>query len=184
MPKAALYLLALDEKLLLSIQERIRRPKLNIWMQRISALGNAGILWLVCAGILLCIPELRLTGIIVLCAQLIGVLLTNCLLKHLVARNRPFHKLEQLRPLIELPKDWSFPSGHTTSSVSAALLLLCGLPLYAGIPALIMGLMIAFSRMYVGVHYPSDILGGAVMGIFSAWAGTFVVERAMTIWFS
>ncbi|MBQ8688382.1 MAG: phosphatase PAP2 family protein [Ruminococcus sp.] len=184
MPNAVLYLLALDEKLLLNVQDRIRRPKLNIWMQRISALGNAGILWLVCAAVLLLIPGQRLTGIVVVCAQLVGVLLTNCLLKHLVARKRPFHKLKQLRPLIELPKDWSFPSGHTTSSVSAALILMCGLPLYAGIPALIMGLMIAFSRMYVGVHYPSDILGGAVMGVFSAWAGSSLVERAAAVWFS
>lgn len=182
MPKAISFLLALDERLLLQVQDHIRRPKLNIWMQCVSALGNGGFLWLTCAAILLCIRDQRTIGIAIVCAQVIGVLLTNFLLKYLVARKRPFDKLKQIRPLIKPPKDWSFPSGHTTSSVSASLLMLCGLPIYVGVPAVIVGWMIAFSRMYVGVHYPSDILGGAVMGIFSAWAGSSLMQLAIFLW--
>ena len=182
MQKAIRFLLTLDEKILLQVQDRIRRPKLNRWMQKISALGNGGILWITCAAILLCFPTLRLLGASVLCAQIMGVLLTNCLLKHLVARKRPFHKLETLHPLIKPPKDWSFPSGHTTSSVSASLILFSGLPFSMGIPILLIGCMIAFSRMYVGVHYPSDIFGGAIVGIFSAWAGSTLVAYVSVIW--
>ncbi|MBQ8514949.1 MAG: phosphatase PAP2 family protein [Ruminococcus sp.] len=181
MPKAVSFLLALDERLLLQVQDHIRRPKLNIWMQRISALGNGGFLWLACAAVLLCMRAHRPVGIAIVCAQVTGVLLTNCLLKYLVARKRPFDKLKQIRPLIKPPKDWSFPSGHTTSSVSASLLMLCGLPVYVGIPAVFVGWMIAFSRMYVGVHYPSDILGGVVMGVFSAWAGSSLMQLAISL---
>ncbi len=182
MPKAVSYLLALDEKILLQLQDRIRRPKLNVWMRRISALGNGGFLWLACAAILLCIPPVRSVGIVIVCAQVIGVVLTNGLLKHLVARHRPFYKLKRLKPLIKLPTDWSFPSGHTTSSVSASLLMVCMLPFYIGIPAVLMGAAIAFSRMYVGVHYPSDILGGAIMGALCAWGGFILMQTITQFW--
>ena len=170
------YLLELDDRILVYIQKNLRRPALNIWMKRISSLGNGGFVWIAAAIILLLCREYRSIGISIGLAQIIGVLSTNLIIKNLVTRKRPFDRLSCIVPLIKKPSDWSFPSGHTTSSISASVLLIAALPLYIGIPALVLGLMIAFSRMYVGVHYLSDIAGGAVMGILSAWAGAFVVS--------
>jgi undecaprenyl-diphosphatase len=178
MPKIASFLLSLDERILLYVQNRIRRPRWNLWMQIISGLGNGGFLWLACGAFLLLTHTYRMLGISLICAQAVGVLITNFLIKPIVARTRPFRKLKALHPLIKPPTDWSFPSGHTTSSVSASVILFLGLPYYVGIPMLLIGILIAFSRMYVGVHYPSDILGGIVVGAFAAWAGTMLTTYA------
>ncbi len=170
------YLLRLDDRIIIYIQNNIRRPSLDIWMKRISYLGNGGFIWLAAALLLLISSGYRYTGFAVVLAQIIGVLSTNFLIKNLVSRKRPFDRLSCIIPLIKKPSDWSFPSGHTTSSISASVLLILSLPLFIGIPALILGLLIAFSRMYVGVHYLSDIAGGAVMGILSAGIASFIVS--------
>ena len=151
------YLLELDDRILIYIQKKLRRSALNIWMKRISYLGNGGFIWIAAAILLLLSREYRSIGISIGLAQVIGVLFTNLIIKNLVTRKRPFDRLSCIVPLIKKPTDWSFPSGHTTSSISASILLISALPLYIGIPALVLGLMIAFSRMYVGVHYLSDI---------------------------
>ena len=81
-----------------------------------------------------------------------------------------------MRPLIEPPLDRSFPSGHTASSAAtAASLLLTGSSLRA--PALLLALLIAASRLYLGVHYLTDILGGAAAGIASAFAGRRLMKK-------
>lgn len=170
------YLLELDDRILIYVQKKLRRPALNIWMKRISYLGNGGFIWLAAALLLLFSGEYRHIGFAVVLAQIVGVISTNLFIKNLVARKRPFDRLSCIIPLIKKPSDWSFPSGHTTSSISASILLISALPLFVGIPALILGLAIAFSRMYVGVHYLSDIAGGALMGIVSAGAASFVVS--------
>ena len=94
-----------------------------------------------------------------------GALITNVCLKNLVARPRPYEVVEGLVPLIGKPTDYSFPSGHTCASFACALVLYRILPKKYGVPAVILASLIAFSRLYVGVHYPSDVFFGAVLGI-------------------
>ena len=104
-----------------------------------------------------------------------GALITNVCLKNLVARPRPYEVVEGLVPLIGKPTDYSFPSGHTCASFACALVLYRILPKKYGVPAVILASLIAFSRLYVGVHYPTDVLGGMFVGIFSSclvlWIG-------------
>ena len=105
----------------------------------------------------------------------VGALITNVCLKNLVARTRPYEVVEGLVPLIRKPTDYSFPSGHTCASFACTLVLYRILPKKYGVPAVLLAALIAFSRLYVGVHYPTDVLGGLAVGIFSSclvlWIG-------------
>ena len=79
-------------------------------------------------------------------------------------------------PLIGEQSEFSFPSGHTRSSFEAAFVILWA-DKRMGIPAMILASLIAFSRLYVYVHFPSDIIGGILLGLFNAWFATFIVEK-------
>ena len=109
-------------------------------------------------------------------ALVINVILANGILKHLVQRPRPFDTYGGLQVLIHRPADWSFPSGHASASFAAAFVLYHYMPKKFSIPALILATLIAFSRLYLGVHYPSDVIGGAAIGYLTAWAS----EKFMT----
>lgn len=104
-------------------------------------------------------------------ASLVGsVVVNNLFLKNVVARTRPYEVVEGLTRLIEKQSDYSFPSGHTAASFAAAVILFLQLPKKYGIPALILAVLISFSRLYLGVHYPTDVLAGAVSGTLIALA--------------
>ena len=92
------------------------------------------------------------------------------LLKHLIARSRPYDCILGLIPLITPPTDYSFPSGHTAASFAVGALLFRKLPKRYGIPALVLAALIGFSRLYLGVHYPSDVLAGALLGTGISYA--------------
>lgn len=85
--------------------------------------------------------------------------------QNIVARPRPFAEIEALIPLIAKPTDFSFPSGHTTASFAVALVMLRMLPKKIGIPAVVLAALVAFSRLYLGVHYPTDVLTGFVVAL-------------------
>jgi len=89
------------------------------------------------------------------------------LLKHLIERPRPFYTVEGLRVLVGKGKSFSFPSNHAVTSFGAAMVFTYFFR-YLRIPVFAVASLIAFSRVYVGVHYPSDIIGGALLGIFVA----------------
>lgn len=109
---------------------------------------------------------------------LIGSLIVdNILLKNLVARTRPYEVIDGLKLLIEKQSDYSFPSGHTGSSFASAIVLWKELPGKYGVMALIVAVLIAYSRLYVGVHYPSDVLAGVVIGTVLALVSVWLVKR-------
>lgn len=87
-----------------------------------------------------------------------------------VARSRPYDCIRGLIPLITPPTDYSFPSGHTAASFAVGVLLFRKLPKRYGIPALVLAALIGFSRLYLGVHYPSDVLAGALLGTGISYA--------------
>ena len=109
-------------------------------------------------------------------ALLIGYLATNLVLKNLVLRVRPYDAIAGLQSLIGPMRDSSFPSGHTTSAVAAGFVMLKGTSRYLGIPAFVLAVLIAFSRLYLGVHYPTDVLVGALIGLFAAFSAKYVVK--------
>ena len=155
----------LDGEILLQIQQHLRTDLLTPFMKGVTFLGNGGWFWILCAVVLLAIPRTRKTGYAAVLSLIFGEIVTNLLLKNIVARPRPFAEIEALIPLIAKPTDFSFPSGHTTASFAVALVMLRMLPKKIGIPAVVLAALVAFSRLYLGVHYPTDVLVGFVVAL-------------------
>ena len=158
----------LDMSILLWIQEHLRIAALTPFWKVITFLGNGGWFWLVAAAVLLIPKKTRRVGITALLSITIGFLITNVLLKNIVARPRPFDAYTEIIPLITRPTDFSFPSGHTCASFACALVFFRMLPKKYGIPAVVLAGMVAFSRLYLGVHYPGDVLGGFLVAAFAS----------------
>jgi len=136
-------------------------------MRIFSHLGDVGGIWIVTGVLLILNQNFRRTGTAVLVALVLSAIICNGIIKNIVGRARPY-SYEQLELLIRPPKDPSFPSGHTSASVAAVMAMaLTGFswwPLFA-----VIAFLIAFSRMYLYVHFPSDILGGAAFGLLIGW---------------
>ena len=128
-------------------------------------LGDAGVLWIVIAIAFLFLKKTRKWGVMIGISLICGLILGNGLLKHWIARQRPCWLDTSIPLLIPNPSDYSFPSGHTLASFEAAIMIMFYNKKW-GIIALVVALGIAFSRMYLFVHFPTDILGGAILGTF------------------
>ena len=166
----------LDGEILLQIQQHLRTDMLTPFMKFVTFLGNGGWFWILCAVVLLAIPKTRKTGYAAVLSLIFGVIVTNLLLKNIVARPRPFAEIEALIPLIAKPTDFSFPSGHTTASFAVALVMLRMLPKKIGIPAVVLAALVAFSRLYLGVHYPTDVLTGFVIALVGSMLSVWIVR--------
>lgn len=160
----------LDGAILLAIQGA-RLELLNPVVELFTSLGNAGLLWIVLSLAMLCYKPTRKAGALALCAMALGLLCTNAALKHLVGRDRPWLHVAGLIPLVNEPDPNSFPSGHTCAAFAAGLSWARTLPWrWSRILAVILAVCMGLSRLYVGVHYPSDVIAGALVGAFCAWA--------------
>lgn len=169
----------LDGEILLQIQQHLRTDMLTPLMKFVTFLGNGGWFWILCAVVLLAIPKTRKTGYAAVLSLIFGVIVTNLLLKNIVARPRPFAEIEALIPLIAKPTDFSFPSGHTTASFAVALVMLRMLPKKIGIPAVVLAALVAFSRLYLGVHYPTDVLVGFVVALVGSLLAVWIVRMKL-----
>lgn len=171
---------AFEISLLNGLQKAIGNPVFDWFFRVITHLGDAGIFWILLAVVLLCFKKTRKVGLGMGIALVFGVLLGNALLKNLVARERPFTHAEALIHaedlLIKMPKDYSFPSGHTLASFSCATVIFAYHKKW-GILAYILAALIAFSRMYLFVHFPTDILGGLVLSFACAFASIYILKR-------
>ena len=138
-------------------------------MPWITSLGNGGWIWIALGlGLLLFSRKNRTTGIQVLLALLLSLIFCNLLLKNLVDRVRPCDLQAEVELLVHRPQDPSFPSGHTSASFAAVAVLF--LRRWRGRwAALVLALLIAFSRLYLYVHFPTDVLGGLAVGVFCGW---------------
>ena len=165
----------LDGGFLLFLQESVRNPLLNSIMIFITTLGNGGIIWIVATVALLISKKTRKAGIMSGIALIGSLLINNQLIKNLVQRPRPFVKFTDLQIIIPTPSEFSFPSGHTASSFAAASVFYRHLPKKLGIPSVILAGLIGFSRLYVGVHYPTDVIAGVLMGILLSYMAEFLV---------
>ena len=133
----------------------------------ISSLGNFGAIWIITAIALIIHKKTRKCGILVLCALTLSLITGETITKNLVARIRPCNIDVTVKMLIDKPKTYSFPSGHSASSFAATAVIFHYYK-KAGFLALIIASLIAFSRMYLFVHFPTDVLGGMLWGIVSA----------------
>lgn len=156
----------LDASILLFIQDNIRCGALDIIMKFFTALGDSGAIWLLFGIIFFFSRKYRKAGfdIIITVALCFAV---NEILKRLLMRPRPFEVYKWLTVLIARPSSWSFPSGHSFVSFAAAYAYMCSIK-KSGYIAYPVAALIALSRPYVGVHYPSDIVVGAILGTATA----------------
>ena len=141
----------------------------------VTTLGNGGFIWIAISLGLLVNRKTRKIGVLSLIALAGSVLSDN-----VIARVRPYEVIPELTSLIGAQTDYSFPSGHTGSSFASAVVLFYGLPKKYGVPALVLAALIGVSRLYVGVHYLSDVIGGAVIGtgiaLITYWIGMQYIE--------
>ena len=157
------------------IQTHLRCGLLDAVLPIISWTCNHGELWILLALCLVVYKRTRRQGWTVATALVLDLVCCNLLLKPLIGRIRPFAVNTAVELLISPPLDASFPSGHTAASFAAVFALRAsGSPLWK--PALAVAAVIAFSRLYLYVHWPSDVLGGALLGAFLGWAAGKAAE--------
>lgn len=161
-------------------------PFLDAVMPIITLLGDAGIFWIAVAVVLLFFPKTRKIGLGMGAALILGLLVCNLTLKPLVARIRPYDYLlenygVQIRLLIEAQHDFSFPSGHTIASFEAATVLMIHNK-KAGTAAIILACLIAFSRLYLYVHYPTDVIASVILGIAFGFLGNWLVKKGFSLY--
>lgn len=157
-------LLKIDNSILNFIQTYMRTDLLDILFPYITRLGNGGLIWIVIALVLLVNKKYRKHGVVLSLSLILCLIVGNLTLKPLLGRIRPCDVNSTFQLLIKRPTDFSFPSGHTLSAV-ASTVVICHMNRKMGIGALILTILVAFSRLYLYVHYPSDILGGIIIGL-------------------
>ena len=156
--------------------QTLHTPVLDKFMTSVTKLGNAGIFWIILTVLFLLIPKMRKTGVVMAAALIIDLLLCNVLLKNLVARTRPYDVNTGIQLLVAKLRDYSFPSGHTAASFASAAALYFVGEKKLWKPTLVLACLIAVSRLYLYVHYPTDVLGGVVIGIIAGYLGYRLVK--------
>lgn len=158
-------------------------PILDVAMPIITLLGDAGIFWIAVAVLFMITKKHRKTGIGMMLALMMGLLVCNIWLKPTVARMRPYdfqmeYFLKEIPLLSGGMHDFSFPSGHTIASFEAAVVILLN-NRKLGVPAMILAFLIAFSRLYLYVHYPTDVIFSIILGTALAFLGNWLAQKVM-----
>ena len=175
-----------DLPILDCIQEHLQCTFLDKTMPIVTLFGDGGVFWIGVAVLLLFFAKYRKTGFSMGMALVLGLVVCNITLKPLVARIRPYDfQLQEfgkeISLLISAQHDFSFPSGHTIASFEACTVLLLH-DKRMGIPATVLAILIAFSRLYLYVHYPTDVLVSLVLGIAFGLLGNFLVNLIYKKW--
>lgn len=173
------WIQSVDWSILHWIRDTLQCSALDFLMPKITALGNGGAIWIVSAAAMTISKKYRKYGVAMFAALAAGVLIGNVGLKHLIARSRPCWQ-ENVSLLIANPTDYSFPSGHTLSSVISAVVLTKANFRFGWI-AIALAALIAFSRLYLYVHFPSDVLAsvgiGLILGLTAVAMGEKITNR-------
>ena len=172
----------MDPLILDAIQDNLQSPFLDTLMPFITFLGDIAIVWIVAAVVLIAQPKRRIYGISVIVAIVVAVALGSLVLKPMFGRIRPFEAVEFWGLLITAPRGASFPSNHALVSFAAATVLCCvpdkgRVATLLKVSAVVLACLIAFSRLYLYVHYPTDVVIGAVLGIIVGVASVALVKR-------
>lgn len=172
-----------DWTILHMIQDIFQCGLMDWLMPKITILGDAGFIWIAIGIAFLVHKKYRKTGIFVLAGLLLGLIIGNGIVKNVVARPRPCWLDPDFHLLIPSPKDYSFPSGHTQASVIAATII-TRFHKKMGWIVVPLAIVIAFSRLYLYVHFPTDVMGGAVLGftigIFTYYVGNKIINKIQT----
>lgn len=161
---------------ILDMLQKIHVHILDQIMIFFTLIGNLGLVWIGLGMLLIVRKKTRVYGMILLISLAITAILGEGILKHLIRRERPFEIISGIKTLIKLPSSYSFPSGHTSSSFTAF-----GVFYFLNLKykwwVFITAFLIAFSRMYLGVHYFTDILGGIILGTAVAYIVCLVYKK-------
>ena len=160
----------MDESTLIFIQENIRTDLLTPILLLITNVGHYGAIWLIIAVLLALRQSTRQQGILALLSILLSGGIAECI-KHLVMRPRPFLQMTEIIPLGQPPHSFSFPSGHTVCAFAFAFIIWHTTTGWQRFLFMFLAVIMAFSRLYAGVHYPTDVLGGIIV----AFAGSSLV---------
>ncbi|MCH5324061.1 MAG: phosphatase PAP2 family protein [Eubacterium sp.] len=168
-------IVALDFSILDAIRENVANPLLDAVMSFVSFTGNAGAIWILAAIACLCFRQTRRAGVCMAVALVLGLVIGNLALKNIIDRPRPFELREWITLIVPPPGDPSYPSGHTLAAFNAAI------PLFVyhrrlGALALTYAAVMAFSRLYLYVHYPTDVLGGLILAVICSVAAVVIVN--------
>lgn len=160
----------IDMAILDLIQSNIRTGFMDAIMPFITQLGDAGLIWIILSIGLIIPKKTRKIGFVMIIALILNGIICNIILKPMLARIRPFDVNTAIKLLINKPRDFSFPSGHTSASFTAASVLFFRKSKLF-VPSLVLAFLISFSRLYLYVHYPSDVLAGLVLGVLCGYIG-------------
>ncbi|HIR27043.1 MAG TPA: phosphatase PAP2 family protein [Candidatus Choladousia intestinigallinarum] len=167
-----------EGSILLWIQEFLRADWLTPVMLTITKLGNLGFIWVVLSLLFLCFRKTRWAGAAGLLAVFFSLAFNNYFLKNLFERIRPYEVIDGLTLLVHKASDFSFPSGHAGSSFAAATAFFWILRGKIGAAAYVLAFLIAFSRLYIGIHYPTDVLCGMITGSLCGLAAGVLINKA------
>ena len=157
------------------IRENLTCDSLNFIMPGITTMGNAGIIWIFLSLCFLFSKRYRHIGILMLAGLALGAVLGNLILKPLIARPRPCW-IREVPLLISSPRDYSFPSGHTLASFTCALILLKFHKGW-GLAALFLAALMGFSRLYLYVHFPTDVIAGGIIGTATGISTCMIYQK-------
>ncbi|MDO4607995.1 MAG: phosphatase PAP2 family protein [Clostridia bacterium] len=158
------------------IQEHFSCKFLDYFFMIITKFSDEGLGWIALAIVLLCFKKTRKTGICLGVVLIIGEILGNQIIKKLFERPRPYTVNPDFTPIIPKLKSFSFPSGHTRCAVECAMTIFLNNKKW-GIAALVFAALTGLSRNYLYMHYPTDVLAGAVLGIIDALLAVFIVKK-------
>jgi undecaprenyl-diphosphatase len=166
----------LDISFIFYIQNHLRSSLLTPAMIFFSSIGTAGLVWILGGALMIVFKKTRYCGLLLLLCLGISWIINDMLLKPLIQRARPYTVLADLQALLPLRHDFSFPSGHTATSFATAFAVTRTLGKRWSWVYAVTGL-ISFSRIYLGMHYPSDVLGGAILGTLAAFAVCLLANK-------
>jgi undecaprenyl-diphosphatase len=166
----------IDIAMLQFINNNLQNPVLDKLMPIITSLGDSGMIWVIISFILMLSKKYKKVGILSILALILSTIIGEGILKNLIQRPRPFYELTNIQLLIEKPLSYSFPSGHTGSSFAVAGVIGILIKKYR-IPVIISAIIMAFSRLYLFVHYPTDIVGGIALGLTCSYIVTYKVVK-------
>ncbi len=154
----------IDIKLLNLLNKRFRYVLLDRIMPMVTALGNGGLVWIIISIYMISNDNYKIQGYMIITSLIVTTIIGEGIIKHLIKRTRPFIDLIENKLLISKPITYSFPSGHTASSFAAAGIFLA-MDNKFSILVIILASLIAFSRVYLNVHYPTDVVTGVILGL-------------------
>ena len=169
-----------ESNIVLFVQENLRFGFLDPIMKFITSLGE-GIVPIALCILFLFFKKTRKVGITAGLSLAMEAILINLTIKKLVGRTRPYVVNEAIEYITKRPSDNSFPSGHTGCMFAVASVLFYMMPKKVGIPAMIVASLVGISRLYVGVHYPTDIIGGFIVGMFTGFIAKLIVEKVCEV---